>query len=291
MAEAFLIFIDKSSSGIDTTTLEKVEKEIGDSKADHLYLVLESYGGDPFSAVAIMNILQSHFPKISAVVPRFAKSAATLMALGTDVIYMGDRSALGPLDLPIEHHRDGARISALDVQNTITTMSGLIDTIAEDRYTFLRSEDKGRRLSKKEAASIALKNATDFLKPIVGQIDPYHLQKAYRELRIGYVYATDMLMKRMAPDLKTAETTAKKLVQDFPAHEYSIFRDDARDLLKLNIEDLNGLTAWRDHVKPLYERARQTSYIIKYGTINLNNNDADDPIGKKKGGKRKANGK
>jgi hypothetical protein len=281
---AYLIFIDDTDSGINDANLEAVEKQIGDSKVDNLFLIIKSNGGSPFSSVAIMNILNSRFTTISTIVPQYAKSAATLMALGTNDIYMSERSALGPLDLPIEHHRDGSRISALDVQNTITTMAGLIGSIAEDRYKFLRD----RQTSKLEASRFALENATDFLKPVVQQIDPYHLQKAYRELRIGYWYAMDMLSKRMMKGNSTQSgKTARTLVQDFPAHEYSIFRDDAKNMLKLDIKDLNSLAIWNDKIKPIYDKVKHKTYHVEYGILKeeIKKNDASNKEKKSKGNK------
>ena len=259
---AYLIFkVDQ----IKQSTLEEVELKLGENTADVLYLVLETPGGDPFSAVAIMNILQSRFPKISAIVPRYAASAGTLMAIGTDDIYMSERSALGPLDLPIEHPTDGSRISALDVQNTITTMAGLIDSIASNRFNFLRD----RKISKKDAAKIALENATDFLKPVIQQIDPYHLQKATRELRIGYWYAIDMLGKRMMKNDSFAlrSKTAQTLVHEFPDHEYSIYRDDAEYMLGLTVPDLSKLEIWNVKLKDIYTKIRTKSNHISYGIL------------------------
>jgi hypothetical protein len=281
--DAYLIFIDDTDLGINDENLEDVEKYLGSKKIDNLFLVIKSVGGSPFSSVAIMNILDSRFSKISTIVPQYAKSAATLMALGTDEIYMNERSALGPLDLPIEHHRDGSRISALDVQNTITTMAGLIGSIAEDRYKFLR----GKQTSKLEASKFALENATDFLKPVVQQIDPYHLQKAYRELRIGYWYAMDMLSKRMMKGNSTQSgKTARTLVQDFPAHEYSIFRDDAKNMLKLEIKDLSTLDIWNTKIKPIYNKVKHKTYHVEYGILGEGTkNNANSKEKKSKGNK------
>jgi len=115
----FLIFHVDKREIINDQCLEEIEREVAEKSGDHLYLVIQTYGGSPFSAVSIMNILQDKFKKISALIPKYAKSAGTLMALGTDIIYMNARSALGPLDLPVEHPRDGSRISALDIKNAL----------------------------------------------------------------------------------------------------------------------------------------------------------------------------
>ncbi len=263
-SQAYLIFIDDSEDGIDDATLGNVEKQVADKKADELFLIIESVGGSPFSAVGIMNILQARFEKISAIVPRYAKSAATLMSLGTDEIYMCERSALGPLDLPIEHPSDGSRISALDIQNTITSMATLVDSIAKARFTFLRKQG----VSKSEAAGMALDNANDFLKPVVQQIDPYHLQKAQRELRIGFWYALNMLLTRMMKSQpEKARDTAKSLVNDFPAHEFSIYSHDAEFLLGLTIKKMADLPIWGTQLKEKYMKVRSKSYHIEYGSI------------------------
>jgi hypothetical protein len=268
---AYLIFIDNSSSGIDDTTLANVEREIGTNEASHLYLVIDSRGGDAFSAVSLMNIINTQFDRISTIVPRRAKSAATLMALGTDDIYMAPKSALGPLDLPIEHHRDGSRISALDVRNTTTSMAGLVESIAKSRFSFLRE----RECSMTDAAKYSLKSATTFLEPIVQQVDPYHLQKAQRELLIGYRYAVKMLLRRMMKGKRDkALETARCLVDDFPAHEYSIYSDDAKELLKLEIKELKDLTIWNNTIKSIFNSVDIT-YYIKYGIIEDNVNDTE----------------
>ena len=232
---AYLIFVDDSKNGIDDFTVRDVERKIGENEAEHLFLVIQSRGGSPFSAVSIMNILDARFGKISTIVPGYAKSAATLMSLGTDEIYMNPRSALGPLDLQIEHHRDGSRISALDVRNTVTSMAALVEAIAQSRYDLLRD----REISALEASRLSLQNATDFLEPIVKQVDPYHLQKAERELKIGLLYAIKMLSRRMMKgERQMAENTARYLVDDFPAHDYCIYSDDAKFLLNLQVEKL-----------------------------------------------------
>lgn len=262
---------------IKQDAIERVEKAIKDAKDDHLYLVLESPGGDPFSAVAIMNILQNRFKQISAVVPKNATSAATLMALGTDKIYMHDRAYLGPLDLPIEHPVDGSRISALDVQQTITTISSLAESIANERYFFLR-DPENRKVSKKDAAEMALNYSNKLVEPIVKQIDPYHLQKANRELRIGYYYAVDMLASRMMKgSIDQTFKTARALVNDFPTHEYAIFPEETKGSLRLVIDKLEELNDWKNHLQREYE----TKVIGKRNVISYTEIETKDHAGKK----------
>lgn len=271
---AYFIFIEDTKNGIDDFTLADFERAIGDNEADHLYLIMESRGGSPFSAVSMMNILDTRFAKISTIVPRYAKSAATLMALGTDEIYMSSRSALGPLDLQIEHHRDGSRISALDIRNTVTSMAALVESISQSRYDLLRE----REISSLDSSRLSLQNATEFLEPIVKQVDLYHLQKAERQLKIGLLYAIKLLSRRMMKNqTKMAEETAKELVNNFPSHDYCIYSDDAKKKLHLDIKNMEDNPFWISTIKPKYDTVSSKIYHMEYGIIEKNVEHIEEP--------------
>jgi hypothetical protein len=66
---------------------------------DQLDLMLNSPGGYGESAEKIIEMCREHCRKeFRVIVPNFAKSAATMIALGADVIVMGYLSELGPID-------------------------------------------------------------------------------------------------------------------------------------------------------------------------------------------------
>ena len=261
----YLVIITEPSSKknhmIDEELVSKVEKKLPDEKGGTLYLILHTNGGDPFSAVRIMDIINERYSEVFAIVPDRAMSAGTLMALGTNAIYMGQKSKLGPLDLPIEHPKDGTRISALDVQNTITNLSALVDNITKKRFKVLRD----LKVGKDTAACEAMECATNFLEPIITQIDPYHLQKAYRELKIALFYTSDLLLSRMMTNTEKAMNTAKALVNSFPAHEYAILRKEAKYGLGLEIKNLEEFKTW-DILKDEYAKIESTKYYdVQYG--------------------------
>lgn len=264
---SYLIFISEGDYLIDNTCLASVEKELAGQSGDELFFVIQTDGGNPFSAVAIMNIVRKKFKKVNMLIPESAYSAGTLMALGSDIIYMTDKSALGPLDLPMEHPKDATRISALDFHSTITTLSSLSQTIAKSIYTVLRDEKERIKLPKKEAAKLAFKTSTDFVSPVVDKIDPYHLQKAYRELKIAQRYAQSLLSKAMMKDDKIqAIITSRAIVNNYPAHEYCIFSEEAKEELKLDVRDLETLDQWKNIKKDFNEhnkKWRSIKYIEK----------------------------
>ena len=67
---------------------------------DELMLMINSPGGDLLAAERIVNICRSYSAngRYSVIVPKMAKSAATMIALGAHQILMGPTSELGPID-------------------------------------------------------------------------------------------------------------------------------------------------------------------------------------------------
>jgi hypothetical protein len=69
------------------------------AEADIGYLIINSPGGDGNVAEKILLMCRQRFPKgFNVIVPDFAKSAATMIALGSDKILMGYLAELGPID-------------------------------------------------------------------------------------------------------------------------------------------------------------------------------------------------
>jgi len=67
--------------------------------ADVGHLIINSPGGDPNVAEKIILMCRQRFPKgFNVIVPDFARSAATMVALGSDKILMGYLAELGPID-------------------------------------------------------------------------------------------------------------------------------------------------------------------------------------------------
>lgn len=61
-------------------------------------LFLHSPGGDPDAAEQIIGYLRTQFDDIRVIVPLYAMSAATMIALSANKIIMGAHSQLGPID-------------------------------------------------------------------------------------------------------------------------------------------------------------------------------------------------
>lgn len=70
----------------------------GKGKGNHLVIFLETHGGYMETVERLVSVMREHFKRVSFVIPNFAYSAGTVLALSGDAIYMDYYSVLGPID-------------------------------------------------------------------------------------------------------------------------------------------------------------------------------------------------
>lgn len=166
------------------------------------------------------------------VVPIFAKSAATLMALGADEIIMGPQSELGPLDLPMEHPTaEGIRISALD---EVTPLENLASVAIEGAYRLGGIIRRDIGLGRKDSIEIALHFFAQYVAPVISKLDPSIVSQCRRELDTAKRYGQEFLAMYMFKGNSEKEADTKRisrtLVWDYPTHSFAISADEARKL-------------------------------------------------------------
>lgn len=201
---------------------------------------LHSPGGDANAAYKLSLGLRSRCRKLRVAIPDYAKSAATLFALGCDEIYMDKDSELGPLDVQIEHpDREGVTVSGLDVAKALGFIADLAcQYIIKAGYNIYRSTELPRREVLHEICHFS----AAFFQPAVSKIDPHIIHRAANQLDIAQRYAEIMLEERNVDSgHEFAEQSASRVVNHFinhyPAHDFVISRDEARQW-ELPIVDL-----------------------------------------------------
>jgi hypothetical protein len=205
-------------------------------------MVILSNGGFPHPAYQMMNVIRAKCKKLKAVVPLYAKSAATLMTLAADEIVMGPQSEIGPIDMQMEHPLiEKLNISALEGYYPFLQ---LYEKFTSDFFPIALkmaeeiAENVG--IKREEAVDIALNTAVNFISPITSQINPTIVNMCYRALTTGEAYAYNFLYRYMFKDKPEREKsilasqTAHMLVWGFQNHGQIIARDDAK-LLNLYI--------------------------------------------------------
>jgi hypothetical protein len=95
-------FISSAKASIDPDDIfgfASMLKSIGDVPT--LVLIVDSFGGDGTTAERIVNLCRSYCKELLVAIPLRAKSAATLVCLGADKLYMGHCSEIGPIDAQV----------------------------------------------------------------------------------------------------------------------------------------------------------------------------------------------
>lgn len=87
------VMIDDTDVDIIEGVLQKTDK------SKKLCVILNSPGGDGLAAERIIKVCRSYSNDgFSVLVPKMAKSATTMIAMGSNKVYMSDTSELGPID-------------------------------------------------------------------------------------------------------------------------------------------------------------------------------------------------
>lgn len=83
---------------------------LGSTMFEELDLVINSGGGSIHAAYQIIELLRLHTKRLNACVPFYAKSAATLLCVGSDTIIIDELAQLGPLDTQIYEERKAGKM-------------------------------------------------------------------------------------------------------------------------------------------------------------------------------------
>lgn len=190
-------------------------------------LWLHSPGGDAHAAYKIMLLLRNVARTLRVVVPDYAKSAATLMALGADELVMGPAAELGPLDAQIYNEDLGTQHSALDVARAVEHLGEVsMSLVVLGGSSIIRATG----LSRRDTMTGMLKFASDFMQPLTSQIDPRLLHRSNSLLRVASEYAARLLSMRAGSVPYPDPALAENLTEIYPDHGFIISRNEARHL-------------------------------------------------------------
>jgi hypothetical protein len=190
-------------------------------------LVLDSYGGSALAGYRVASLFQRTAKSFTVVVPRVAKSAATLLALGADEIILGDDAELGPLDVQIpDFDVEERRVSALDM---VQAVEQLEESAIEAATRMLKSLKDRTHKRYNLLLEHSLHFAAEVTKPLFEKIDAVSYSRTSRMLKEAEDYAVRLLTKRRfkADD---AAAIARDLVKRYSTHEFVIDIDECKRL-------------------------------------------------------------
>ncbi len=199
----------------------------GETSEATIDLILDTFGGSLDVAFKAVLFLSRFTSRLRVFVPRRAKSAGTLIAIGAYELYMSPFAELGPLDTQIRDPRNPTdRVSALDCYQSVDYVRTFgLNTL---NRTF-------RALAGETRALIPLSQLVDTsatfsigsIAPILTQVNALDFGGWGRTLRIGEMYA-QTLLSRAGYTGDDSKEIAHQLVYGYTHHPFAIDIDEAR---------------------------------------------------------------
>jgi hypothetical protein len=181
--------------------------------ADEGYLIINSPGGDGNVAEKMITMCRQRFARsFKVIIPNFAKSAASMIALGSDKILMGYLAELGPIDPQLGSPVSGGLIPA----------RSFIDGLEMIRRNIKEKNDP-----------------VQMYLPMLSQIRPEIIAQCQSAIDGSREFAEKWLKQCMLKDKpEQAKQVAKWLSEGekYKSHGKVIDYTEAHDILKLDVE-------------------------------------------------------
>lgn len=188
-----------------------------EEKPTEIDLLINSNGGDGLTSWRIITLLREFLgpnAKITCLVPFYAFSAATLIAVGCDEIFLHPLACLGPVDPQMSvQGKDGIEHFAYEDVTAYTT--------------FLEEE----------AGITEQKEKVNLIDRLVEQIKPSSIGASKRASMQSIVMSEKLLRLHMKDEQK-AKSIAQKLSKNYFAHGHAVSKKEAKEL-GLNILEAN----------------------------------------------------
>lgn len=190
---------------------------------EHALVVLETPGGDPHAAFRIARALGFHYQRVEALVPRYCKSAGTLIVLGASVLHMGDRGELGPIDMQIP------RAGEFSVRGSGLEFGGVLDQLLPHQiqsFAIAVRAISAQGLSNEAAVNAASLMTARLFRPLLEKVDPRRLVEVTRAMAIATAYGERLAQKGG----NIGADGINELMRRYPSHAFAIDRKEAQRL-------------------------------------------------------------
>ena len=138
-----------------------------DEPQKHLILMLETGGGHMETVERLVSVMRKHYEEVSFVIPNYAYSAGTVLALSGDSIYMDYYSVLGPID---PQYRDNEGKQLLPGAGYLAKFNELVEQINDSKEStdaqlayLVKNFDPARLFHIEQAVNHGISLITDWL--------------------------------------------------------------------------------------------------------------------------------
>jgi hypothetical protein len=189
-------------------------------------LVLDTFGGSLDTAFKTVLFLSRFTKRLRVFVPRRAKSAGTLIAIGAYELYMSPFAELGPLDTQIRDPRNPTdRVSALDCYQSVDYVRTFGLNTLNRTFRALAGETRAL-IPLSQLVNTSATFSIGSIAPILTQVNALDFGGWGRTLRIGEMYA-QTLLSRAGYSRDESKEIAHQLVYGYTHHPFAIDVDEA----------------------------------------------------------------
>lgn len=204
--------------------------ELANRRFSELDFVIHSGGGDINIAYQTVQLVNQHTERLTACVPLYAKSAATLWCLAAKEIVMDESAELGPLDTQVLERKRGGRIEYVSALNPFKTLEQLRDFSLETLDSATRLIARRSGLDVHESLDHAIRFVQATTGSIFAKLNPEKLGAYSRALEIGFEYGNRLLSRSTDWDRNRRTEVLEKLVRGYPTHDHVIDYPEMHEL-------------------------------------------------------------
>lgn len=153
-----LMFHFLIGTGSDEIIKNVVEDLVQDKKKhDTLFVILTTPGGSLNPLKRIVTVFRHHYKRVCFIIPDYAYSAGTILAMSGDEIWMNYYSALGPVD-PQVQTKDGHFVAALGYLDKVDEMidKAKRNELTDAEFIILRDQDLAQLREFEQARELAV---------------------------------------------------------------------------------------------------------------------------------------
>ena len=219
-----LVYVTGDRRGLGT----QIHPEVLDLLVDHLdtigqvpkiSLYLYTRGGHTLAAWSIANLIQQFCDSFEVLIPSKAHSGGTLICLGASALVMTKQATLGPIDpsvnTPLNPPVPGGP-PMVRYPVSVEAINGFVEL----------AKETGERTGV---------DMTSFLSALTANVHPLVLGQVYRT-RGQIKMLGGRLLSRYMEGSDKIEKILSFLCSESGSHDYTIYRQEARDDLGLNVE-------------------------------------------------------
>ncbi|GET27667.1 serine protease [Prolixibacter sp. NT017] len=191
-------------------------------KVEKISLLLYTRGGNTLAAWSLVNLIRQFCKEFEVIIPSKAQSSGTLISIGANKVVMTKQATLGPIDPSLN-----GPLNPQNPQIPQNPMARIPVSVESIKGYFALAEEDLKIGNEKELTQILLS--------LSEKVHPLVLGDVYRSRTQIQMLARKLLAKQI-DNKDRIEEIISFLTSDSGSHDYTIYRNEAKHELGLNIE-------------------------------------------------------